>query len=445
MHPNLSFEQAPPIGVPYRFFLTAPWFGVLAGLLLLILGEDLLASRWTAGALAATHLLVVGYMLQAMSGALLQFVPVAAGGNIWRPTWVANVVHPLLILASLLLVSGFLSARSGLFIAAAHTFALAVGGYGVIVSIALWRTPAQGASIMALRIALIGLLVTLGLGITLATGLATGNGLPLLMLTDIHVGWGLGGWALMLLAGVSYFVVPMFQLTPPYPVWFAKGLPLALLLILLLWSAQLFGYDGNTRAAVFLIGLGVGSSFAIETLHLQHRRRRKVNDATLLFFRVSMLSLLGTLVSALVLAMLPDLAGDPRAVVWLGVLLLVGTFVSAINGMLYKIMPFLNWLHLQRLCGLNTLPPTMNQMIPERMMRRQFQVHLLALGLLLVAVWLPLLSRPAGAVLAVDCAWLGINLIGAVKVYRRFKADLENRQANSVNNDASTGGTQTPA
>ena len=30
MHPSLSFDQAPPISVPYRFFLAAPWFGVMA-------------------------------------------------------------------------------------------------------------------------------------------------------------------------------------------------------------------------------------------------------------------------------------------------------------------------------------------------------------------------------------------------------------------------------
>lgn len=427
MHPNLSFEQAPPIGVPYRFFLTAPWFGVVAGLLLAYLGGDMLASRWTQGTLAATHLLVAGFMLQAMCGALLQFVPVAAGGNIWRPAWVAGTVHPLLIVAAALLVAAFLSARPPLFIAAAHLFLATLAFFGVVVSLALWRTPAQGATIMALRIALLGLLVTMGLGVTLATGLARGGDLPLLVLTDVHVAWGLGGWALMLLAGVSYFVVPMFQLTPAYPVWLARGLPLLLLGVLLAWSAQFAGFDEGVRTGILLAGLAVGGTFAATTLLLQSRRRRKVGDTTLLFFRTAMLSLLAILLSALLFTVRADFWNDPRAAVWIGMLALVGVFVSAIQGMLYKIMPFLNWLHLQRLCGLNVLPPTMNQMIPERAMRRQYYVHLLGLGLLLLAVWLPMLARPAGLVFAVDCGWLGINLLLAVRVYRRFKAKLEVR------------------
>lgn len=421
MHPELSFEQAPPIGVPFRFFLTAPWFGVAAGVLLFLQGGDMLASRWTPAALAGTHLLVAGFMLQAMCGALLQFVPVAAGGNIWRPRLVAAVVHPLLIAAVVLLVAAFLSQHAALFLAAAHGFPLALGLFGVVVSVALWRTPARGPTIVALRIAVIGLLVTMVLGVTLATGLARNADWPLLALTDLHAAWGLGGWALLLLAGVSYFVVPMFQLTPSYPAWLARGLPLLLLAVLLVWSSQFRATEQSESLAIFIGGLGVSGLFAAETLHLQHRRRRKVSDVTLLFFRTAMLALLAVLVSALAFAMLPHLRLDPRAAVWLGMLAIVGVFVSAINGMLYKIVPFLNWLHLQNLCGLQAIPPTMHQMIPEKAMRGQLHLHLAALALLLAAVWLPVLARPAGLLFALSSAWLGWNLFGAVRVYVRFK------------------------
>lgn len=421
MHPNLSFEQAPPLSVPFRFFLTAPLFGVAAGLLLFVQGDAMLGSRWMPSTLAGTHLMVVGFMLQSMCGALLQFVPVAAGGNIWRPRLVAGVVHPLLAVAALLLATAFLTERPLLFLAAAYSFVLALGIYLLVAGIALWRTEARGATIAALRIALAGLLVTLILGVTLATGLAHGSELPLLSLTDIHAAWGLGGWAMILLAGVAYYVVPMFQLTPAYPTWLARGIPWALLAVLLLWTTQYFGFSEGTRIALLLAGLGVAGIFAAETLHLQSRRRRKVRDTTLLFFRTAMISLLALLLSMLLFAMVPALWDDPRAAVWLGMLALAGVFVSAISGMLYKIMPFLIWLHLQRMGGLNTLPPTMNQMIAERAMRRQLFAHLCALAALLMAVWLPVLARFAGLAFALDCAWLGFNLIAAMRVYFGFR------------------------
>jgi hypothetical protein len=120
----------------------------------------MLASRWMPAALAGTHLLVLGFMLQAMCGALLQFLPVAAGANVWRPRWVAGVVHPLLIVSTVLLVATFLSQRQGLFIAAAHGLGAALGFFAVVTTIALWRTPAQGATLVALRLALLGLVAT---------------------------------------------------------------------------------------------------------------------------------------------------------------------------------------------------------------------------------------------------------------------------------------------
>lgn len=418
MHPNLSFEQAPPISVPYRFFLTAPWFGMVAGVLLLVEGDALLTSRWLPGTLALVHLFVAGFMLQAMCGALLQFIPVAAGGNIWRPQWLAAVVHPLLVVATMLLVAAFLTARPGLFIAAGHAFAVGLGFFVLVVGMAIWRTPAKGATIVALRIALVALLVTLLTGVTLVTGLAKGLLIPLPPLVNVHAAWGLGGWALILLAGVSYFVVPMFQLTPAYPTWFARGMPWALVVLVGIWSLLFPDFSEPQRTVVLFASLAVAASYGAMTLYMHARRRRKVSDTSFLFFRLAMLSLLILFLTAL-LTLFWD---DEQITVWQGVLALFGVFFSVINGMLYKIMPFINWLQLQRHYGMQALPPTMNQMLADSQMRAQFRVHLAALVMLLLAVWLPVLARPAGLLLALDCGWLALNLLRIVAAYRRFKA-----------------------
>ena len=64
MQALLSFDDGPPISAPLRFFVTAPVFAMAAGLLLLWAGPDLYASRWTPTALAFTHLITVGFMMQ---------------------------------------------------------------------------------------------------------------------------------------------------------------------------------------------------------------------------------------------------------------------------------------------------------------------------------------------------------------------------------------------
>lgn len=424
MHPSLSFDQAPPISVPYRFFLAAPWFGVMAGILLAWSGPDAFASRWTPEALALTHLIALGFMLQAMSGALFQFIPVAVGGNVWRPRLVANAVQPLLVLATLFLVAGFLFGRPGLLSAAVPLFLLAVGGLVVAVALALWRTPATGMTLWAMRMAIGGLAVTVLLGALLAESLARGLPVPIIELTNIHLAWGLGGWALMLLAGVSYHVVPMFQLTRPYPLWFTRGFGPLLLFLLLAWSGQYFLGDLRWSAAIGLPLLAVFSGYAGMTLWLQYTRRRKIHDATSLYFRVAMLSLLAFAISGAAFFLYPAIGADPRSVVWLGVLAFAGVFVSTITGMMYKITPFLNWLHLQRLGAPMSAVPNMKKMLAAEAMTGQLRLHVLALLLLLAAVWLPGLTRLAGVAFAASSAWLAWNLISAMRRYQTFRDQI---------------------
>jgi len=439
MQPTLSFEQAPPISVPYRFFLTAPLFGAVAGLILAWLGPAALESRWSPGALAMTHLIVVDFMLQAMCGSLLQFVAVVAGANIWRPRLVATVVHPLITAGAVFLATAFLVERQLLFLLAALTFATALGLFLTVMAIALLRTPARGMSIYVLRLAVFGLLVTVVLGVILATTLGLQEELQsvwsLLTLINVHVAWGLGGWALMLVIGVSYLVVPMFQLTPAYPVWLTRLVPAGLFLVLCLWSLQLLPGTGAAQAwqsGVVLAGMLLAGLFAVATLWLQSRRRRRQADVTFVFWRGAMLALLGLAASWLLFEALPQLGGHARAPLWLGVLALPGVFLSVIMGMLYKIMPFLNWLHLQRQGGTALPPPNMKQMIPEPAMRGQMRLHFAALVLLLAAVLWPTLALPAGLAFSASCLWLEWNLIGAARVYVRFRDRIRAAAASSA-------------
>ena len=428
MHPNLSFEQAPPISVPYRFFLTAPWFGVAAGLMLAWLGPEALESRWSPGALALSHLLSVGFMLQVMCGALLQFVPVATGGNVWQPRWMATLVHPLIAIAAVSLVSGFALSQPVLYQIAVPLFAVGLGCFITVVAASLLGTPAHGMTLHVLRFAVLGLAVTAVLGVSLASALGwqadSQAGWPLVLISNVHAAWGLGAWGLMLVIAVSFLVVPMFQLTPSYPVWMTRLVPFGILLAVGLWSLQLVADVASVQSwltPVALGGIGLAAVYGGATLWLQARRRRRLTDVTLVFWRGAMLALLGFALSWMAIEFCPTLAEHPRAAVWLGVLALPGVFVSVISGMVYKIVPFLNWLYLQRLGGLKVLPPNVRQMLPERQVRGQMRLHFVSLLLLLGAVLWPPMSTPAGLFFAASCLWLEWNLIGAVRLYVDFK------------------------
>ena len=432
MQPGLSFEQAPPISVPFRFFLTAPLFGMAAGLLLLWQGPAALASRWTGVALALTHLIAVGFMLQAMCGALLQMLPVAAGANIWQPQRVTHLTHAGLTIGTLLLLAGFLSEQALFFRIAVPFMTISLGAFAVIVLVGLFRTPAKGPTIVALRIAVCGLIITISLGATLASTFGWQLALPLTEITHVHAAWGLGGWSLLLVAGVGYLVVPMFQLTPPYPGWFTRGFSVTLFFLLAAWSISWLPLQrpDALQAALACAAALLAAAFAAVTLRLQGQRRRKVTEPTLLFWRLAMVCLILAAAGVVLQQLKPgegeDYAGTPFL---LGVLLMVGVFMPVISGMLYKIMPFLNWLHLQKIGKPGLVVPNMRQMIPEPRMTMQLRLHLAALLLLLGAVPLPWLVYPGGLALIASCAWLEWNVVEAARNYARFKDELAEKLA----------------
>lgn len=415
MRASLSFEQAPPISVPLRFFLTAPLFGIAAGLLLVATGGAVFASRWQGSALALTHLMTVGLMLMNMCGALLQVLPVAAGANVWRPRLTAWVTHLGVTAGAVLLAAGLLSGSGVLLQVAGPLLGSVLGFYVAVVLTGLLRTPARGATVLALRLAVGGLTVTTGFGVLLAAAFGWPLQLPLPMLASLHAAWGLLGWSLMLVAAVAYLVVPMFQLTPPYRPGFARWWAVGLAALCLAWSMLAFAAPNSGLAtAVGLALAGLSAAFGATTLRLQQQRRRRIGDATLLFWRIAMVSLIAAAMLGGVRLFMPLGTAAAAIEFLIGVLMIGGTFTAVINGMLYKIVPFISWLHLQRVLP---VPPNMYQMIPERMMRGQLRLYLAALCLLLAGVLLPSLTRLAGLLFAASCVWLEWNLVRAVRLY----------------------------
>lgn len=426
MQALLSFDKAPPFAAPLRFFLTAPLFSLAAGLLLLFVGPDLLASRWTPGLLAATHLITVGFMLMVMLGALIQILPVVAGANLDSPLAVARWLHAGLSAGALLLAAGFLFGQGALLGAAALILGLGVAAFLVASGRALAGVPSTSPTIRGLKLALIGLAGAVGLGAWLALAIASGWAVPLPSAADLHAGWALGAWAGILLAALAYVVVPMFQLTPGYPArpsWWFPGVMLGLMLA---WGLAVWldAPQGIRLAQALSAVAGIG--FALLTLRLQQQRRRARSDVTYRYWQLGLASAVFALAMALTATVWPALADRAGWSILAGILLLVGGFMSFIIGMLYKIVPFLAWMHLRNRGSARSPVPNMNKLLPEADAQRQMLAHAVALAVLLAAVIAPdWLARPAGVALAVASGWLMVNLLGAARRYRQHLEKLD--------------------
>jgi len=422
MQALLSFEKAPPFAAPLRFFLTGPLFAALAGLILLLTGEAAFASRWTPEALALTHLITLGFMLQIMLGALIQILPVVAGANLAQPLRIARLVHFGLSLGVLGLPRELRCEGAWLLRSAAALLGASVLVFLVAAGMSLRGVPTTSPTIRGVKLALVGLSGVVVLGVLLALALANGWAWPLMVLADLHAGWGLGAWAGTLLAAVSYVVVPMFQLTPGYPARPSWWFPVALLVGLFGWSlGVLFDQSWLVRVCQMLVG-AAGIAFAILTLRLQLKRRRARADATYRYWQLGLGASIFALFMLCTAAVWP---AGPEYRWWtplFGVLLLAGGFVPFIIGMLYKIVPFLAWMHLQSLGQGKVAAPAMNKLLPDTATQRQLWAYAAAVALLLLAVfWPEWLARPAGLLFAVACGWLGFNLLSA---YRRYRAHL---------------------
>lgn len=394
---GLSLDQAPPVDLPYRYFLTAPLFVVAAGMLLVWQGELMLASRWAPPALAASHLIAIGFLSQVMCGALLQMLPVLAGSPFPAVQPVGALVHLLLSIGAALLAWGFMSGGSLPLLIGAGFVATGFSLFLVPLALALGRAQGVPDTVRAMRLAALALAVTLLLGLVLVAVLQ--GWLPMVPLSrwvDVHLAWGLLGWAGLLIVGVAYQVVPMFHVAPSYPPWLTKSLtPLAAATLAVASALLVAGQEGAAEA-MFALAAGSMLVFAVVTVWLQRRRRRPRVDATLMHWWAAMASVVGA-------ALIWLLRGPPELV---GVLLLVGVGVGLPSGMLFKIVPFLSWFHLQHLQintgRLDLSVPHMHSFIPERYARVHFSLHLFSLLLLTAGFAEPALIPLAGLLLAVS-------------------------------------------
>ncbi len=391
---RLALDRAPAASLPRRFLLSAPAWGMLAGALLLVDGDALLRTRWQPGTLALVHVFALGVLGNVMFGSVLQFLPAAAGVRVRGGVRLGPPLHAAFNLGVLLLVAGLHQGwRGGLF------------GAGVLLPLAFATLAAmtlpglvQAAGQRLLR-AGIGAAIGAGtavalLGGVLALGLVGGWTPPAPAWVDVHAGWGVLGWVIVLLASVARVVMPMFQGTAAVDarlqsLWLGS----AWLALLGASGGRLAGADGRWLAgSVALHAL----LFAIAALWLQSHASRQRRGPLVWSWRAGLIALA---LAALALAF--DVRGGLlAAALGLGVALPL-----LLLGMAMEIVPFVEWIELHRRCGRGVQLPGVQRLLPDGDKSGVLLAQLPLLLLPAAALWpRPWLARAAG--LALLLAWL---------------------------------------
>lgn len=427
--PKLILSRTIPFKIPLRFFFTAPLFGILASILIVWQGPLSFTTRWSPSVLAVTHLVVLGYITMVMLGALFQVVSVLTGARLPYIKRTGFITYLSLTVGTLLLSAGLLNGSAALMRLAIILLVLLFTLFFSVVITGLLNAQARPDAAKRIGLALISLALTVILGIWLAIGYGWDNFTVDRTLTDIHLAWGLLGWVSLLVIAVAYEVVPMFQLTSFYPKVLMRWLSMAIIFGLIAWSGGiLFPNSYSVLPGSLLPGIGL-SLFALTTLWLQKQRKKKQPNVTVWFWFCAMLCLLATIGLWTSAQFYSPLKQNPSYALLLGVLMIFGFTVSVINGMLYKIIPFLSWVHLSMKAtelGISRRHiPNIKTFINNSHAHLQLTLHLLALLLIAASTMYPnLFLIPAAVFFALSNILLCWNIFGALQIYKKSEMEI---------------------
>ncbi|EQB40001.1 hypothetical protein M947_02975 [Sulfurimonas hongkongensis] len=410
---GLSLEQAPPISAPLRFYLTAPLFAILAGVLILLSDASLLQSRYSVDAIVITHAITIGFMSFVMLGSLTQMLPVLAGVKMYRVDLITKASHLALVFGTLFMLMGL---KFELALLNSLAIVLLASGFLAMIVVTLMAikkvknfTPTVAGMSVSLIFAFLSVLMGVFL---LFSYIDIDVAIYRNIVANTHSVLAIFGFGGILIVGVTFQVLPMFYVAPKFKDFYQKRVVLFISLSLILWMITSLFFQSYSVVAKLWIVLFF-ASFAVIFLQKIKNRKRKISDITLLYYKTSTIFLaFGSL-----FWIVDEFYLSEHIVV--SSILIGGFILSIMIGMLYKIVPFLIWFHLNAMGYMSI--PTMNEMIDKKLAMIQFSLFVASLlGFILSYYTDAYLSLFAMAFI-ISMVILQYNIITAVLIYKRVK------------------------
>ncbi len=369
--------------------------------------------------IGALHLVNIGMLMMVVIGVLFQILPVLGGVHFkWQGT-ISRVIYLSLTVGVLFYSVGFFFSESSLLFISFIVLTVGLLPYILLLLYALFMVDNPPETIYLFRYPALFLLLLVVVGVVLLITPGIGR-VTLFPLTDIHAVWAFGGWFTLLLMGISFQMIPMFQVTPDFPGWIKKLVIPFVAVMLLLWGVvRMAGFSGLEADIFLLLAAGAMVAFGVSGLLIIARRKRKIFDATVYFWQFSFISLI--IGSSMLIYSLLFSGKIPG---WLALFWIFCFLLPMVSGMLIKITPFLVFLHLQQkvikdpqqMKNLANIP-NIFQILPTQSAR-----ILLMLFSLSVVAWGGALLFPAaihivGLVLAIFFGWMFWTVFNCYKTY----------------------------
>jgi hypothetical protein len=406
---GLSLDQAPPISIPFRFFLSAPIFGILIGLVFFFSPFDEISNQYSHFAIGVVHLFTLGILSMIIFGAMQQMMPVLAGAILKKPRLFANIVHPSLVLGTLGMSFSFIFEIKFLLHIGVLFLSISFLTFFSLSIKLLFKVEFLTSTVKAMRLFSLAGFITLILGLYLAISHMSSNiGENHYAFVNMHILFGLFGFALLIIMGVTFQVIPMFYVALDFPKFVQNRVPL--LLFSLLFISSLFLYFGVNFLVLKILFVSLVISYCFYALKSLNNRRRPVFDVTLWYWKFSL--------SALVIAMIIWLFNIFESNYILAIVFAFGFLYSLLQGMAYKIIPFLSWFHLNSK-GYFKLP-TIREFIEERYIKLHFFFHVFSLVFFVGAYFINSFIYMASSLFLISNIIFFINILTAIKKYSKI-------------------------
>ena len=410
---GLSLDQAPPISVVFRFFFVASLFGIFAGILILIFGKEILSPTSTA-AVILTHTLTLGVMASFMFGALFQMLPVIAGVVLSSPIKRSWLLQITFILGTISLLLAFGLGHALFYWIASVLLTISLLSIIVVMLRKLLVLQFHTASSHGMILALVslGFVVLLALYLT-ATMAGVTEGTYYESIKHSHYSFGLFGWITLLIVSISFQVIEMFYVIPPYPYFVSKYLTTTIMALLFSQAVISLVFTQVCLIIDILVYL-LFIFYAALTLYRLTQRKRPLADATIWFWRLGMSSLIISMVGVLAL-----IFTDSTQLILFSSIAFSSFALSIVFAMFYKIVPFLTWFHLNSQGYFEA--PMMHEVIHPKTAKKHFWIHLSLMSSLLIAILLPSLLMLSALLTMLSFGWVSYQVIYAHKLYTKIQ------------------------
>jgi len=421
---GLSLDQAPPLSVVFRFFLSGALFGLLLGVFIFFFKTAIFEAH-RSEAIIVIHTLTLGIMLSFMFAALFQMLPVIAGVKLTNPVQKANWLQYPLVIGILTLLMAFWTALPWLYLGAS----LLLGGSLLYISLImlqnLRKLEHHSSSSKGMLIALVSLVMVVVLALYMTASLAgVLDGDYFMHIREGHYSFGLFGWVSLLIISISFQVIEMFYVTPPYPKIVSASLPLTLFaLIMVTFMVGSFIPLAGNIAEILLGLLLIG--YALLTLLRLTQKKRPLSDATIWFWRVGLVSLILSMLSMLGVMYSPN-----EILHTLSSLFFTFFALSIVFAMFYKIVPFLTWFHLNAQ-GYFTAP-MMHEVIHPKTALKHLYIHLATLTAFLLSLFVPSFILLAALLTLLSFGWMTYQIIHAWKLYQHTQKTGEKFEMGNI-------------